>query len=215
MPDLRYQVLECTQPDCRLRFPRTPLDPPLARCPRCQGELLVAEEIWQSAAPYPPADPPALELHLLLDNLRSAWNAGSIFRSADGAGVRHIYTCGITPTPQHPRLAKTALGAEHTVAWSAHLNAVTLAEQLRKRGLRLWALEFNPQAQALFEVLPVAPGRPLVLVIGNEVSGVEPGLLRLCEQVVYLPMQGLKESLNVAVAAGIAMYALLYGSRSS
>ena len=143
-----------------------------------------------------------LPLTGLLDSVRSLFNVGSIFRSADGAGFAHLYLCGFTPTPANPRLAKTALGAERTVPWSHHNNNLDLATQLLAAGATLWALETTPAAVSLFAVRP--PPGPLVLVVGNEVTGVDPGLLALCTQAVAIPMHGHKRSLNVATAFGIA-----------
>ena len=104
--------------------------------------------------------------------------------------------------PTNPRLAKTALGAERTVPWSHHNNNLDLATQLLAAGATLWALETTPAAVSLFAVRP--PPGPLVLVVGNEVAGVDPGLLALCTQAVAIPMHGHKRSLNVATAFGIA-----------
>jgi 23S rRNA (guanosine2251-2'-O)-methyltransferase len=153
---------------------------------------------------------PQRPLHGLLDNVRSTFNVGSIFRSADGAAFQHLYLCGITPTPAHPKVAKTALTAEQTVAWSQHTNALDLAEALQGRGHHLWALEDAPDATSLFAAQLPPPDQPLVLIVGHEVTGVDPGLLALCDQVVALPMGGVKRSLNVAIAFGIAAYTVRF-----
>jgi tRNA G18 (ribose-2'-O)-methylase SpoU len=146
----------------------------------------------------------------LLDNVRSVFNVGSIFRSADGAGFDRLYLCGVTPTPANPKLSKTALGAEQAVAWQAAPNAVELAERLIAQGSHLWALEEGPGAESLL----AAPAPPLgtVLVVGGEVTGVDPDLLRLCEHTFKIPMYGSKRSLNVATAFGIA--AVLLANRA-
>lgn len=148
---------------------------------------------------------------ILLDNIRSTYNVGSILRTADGAGVRYLHLCGITPTPDNPKVAKTALGAEQSVRWTHHRNGVTAARMLRAQGSQLWALEIAPCAVSLFDAVADLPPVPLVLVVGNERIGVDPGILALCEQVVALPMAGVKHSLNVATAFGIAVYTLRYG----
>jgi len=148
-------------------------------------------------------------LQALLDNVRSTFNVGSIFRSADGAGLQHLYLCGITPTPDHPKLAKTALGAESNVPWSQHRNALDLAAMLQAQGYQLWALETTATALPL-QAAPPLPAKGVVLVVGNEVTGVDPALLARCTQVVALPMDGQKRSLNVAVAFGIASYTLRF-----
>jgi 23S rRNA (guanosine2251-2'-O)-methyltransferase len=197
---------ECRQPTCQLRFPAQVET--VSGCPRC-GRPLVA--VGEAVYKYPPAEkngrlPP---IHLLLDNIRSLHNVGSIFRTADGAGVGHLYLCGITPTPANPRLAKTALGAQNTVHWSYHNNALAAAVSLQQAGHALWGIEPTPASQPLFAAPPLPAERPLVLLLGNEKAGLDPGLLALCEQTIHLPMYGHKTSLNVAVVAGTAVYYLM------
>ena len=150
----------------------------------------------------PDATVTAAPIAAMLDNVRSLFNVGSIFRSADGAGLRHLYLCGVTPTPHHRKLAKSALGAELHVAWSHHRNAVVLGKELHAAGHHLWALETGSDAASLFDV--ILPSAPLVLVVGSEVTGVDPDLLSLCTQRIAIPMAGHKQSLNVATAFGIA-----------
>ena len=146
----------------------------------------------------------------LLDNIRSSLNVGSMFRTADGAGVTHLHLCGITPAPDHPKVAKTALGAEYSVPWTQYWDALEAAASLKQGGFELWALEGGPRSESIFNAAKELPEKPLLLVVGNEVSGVDPGLLELCPRVVSIPMQGAKQSLNVAVAFGIAVYTLRY-----
>jgi 23S rRNA (guanosine2251-2'-O)-methyltransferase len=157
-----------------------------------------------SEAPGPP-------LEVLLDNIRSAWNVGSMLRSADGAGVRRVHLCGVSAWPDNPKVAKTALGAERSLPWQHAPDGVALARSLKAAGLRLWALEGGERAQPLFELRADVAGPPIVLVAGNELTGVDPGILALCERVASLPMAGVKGSLNVAVAFGIAVYTIRYG----
>lgn len=138
-----------------------------------------------------------------------------MFRSADGAGVDHLHLLGITATPEHPRLAKAALGAHETVGWTHHRHGPDAAARLRDEGFTLWALErtAEPLPQlSLYEVEP--PAGPLALVVGNERAGVDPGLLTLCNGIFALPMSGGKSSLNVAVAFGIAVYHLRFGQNA-
>jgi len=170
-------------------------------------------------APAPTAG--RLGVEVLLDNIRSLRNVGSMFRTADGAGVGHLYLGGITPTPEHPKLAKTALGAERSVPWSRHPDAAAAAAELRARGRALWALEGGPRSTSLFEPEVAAAAeslvtdeRVVVLVLGHEVSGVDPRIVDQCERVVHLPMVGHKESLNVSVTLGVAAYWLRFGAAS-
>jgi tRNA G18 (ribose-2'-O)-methylase SpoU len=155
-------------------------------------------------------------LAVLLDNIRSAWNVGSILRSADGFGFAHAYLCGITPTPDGPgreALKKTSLGAEDAVAWSYHKDAVALVKSLKETGCRIFALEEDERAvplesdglpSGMREQAPVLQ----ILIVGNEVTGVDPELLDLCDTIHCIPMRGQKRSFNVAIAFGIAAYAL-------
>jgi tRNA G18 (ribose-2'-O)-methylase SpoU len=207
-------IQSCLRPHCGFRFPLLPGMPVPSVCPKCGGPLQTIENPYAGAVSERSPDPdsgPVLEV--LLDNIRSTYNVGSAFRTADGAGIRHIHLCGVTPPPDHPKVAKTALGSEFSVPWSQHWNAVAAAEQLREEGLRIWALEAGPGPSSLFESLADLPGPPLLLAVGNEVSGVDPGILDLCERRIEIPMQGVKGSLNVSTAFGIAVYFVRYGYR--
>jgi tRNA G18 (ribose-2'-O)-methylase SpoU len=144
-------------------------------------------------------------VHLLLDNLRSTLNVGSIFRTANGVGVQEIYCCGTTPTPQHPKVKKSSLGAEITTEWSYAPNGLKLANELKQAGHIVIALEKTANSSALFDIQQVAKPN-LTLVLGNEISGIDPQILDIADTVVHIPMYGSKSSINVAVAAGIALY---------
>jgi tRNA G18 (ribose-2'-O)-methylase SpoU len=207
-----FQIRRCTREDCGLRF-TAPVDERRAEtCPLCRAPTAVLDELFARSAVQqtePSARGP--ELEVLLDNIRSAWNVGSMLRSADGAGVRHVHLCGVSATPDNPKVAKTALGAERSRPWTFHHDGVVAARALKQTGMRLWALEGGERAGSLFDCTRDLPGGPIVLVVGNELSGVDPGILDLCERVVSLPMQGVKGSLNVAVAFGIAVYSIRFG----
>ncbi len=146
---------------------------------------------------------------VLLDNIRSAWNVGSILRSADGFGLSHAYLCGITPTADNEAVTKTSLGAEDSVPWSYHRDAVKLVRGLKTEGWRVYGLEEDVRALDISHVESVIDRvQRMVLIIGNEVTGVDPELLDLCDGVFYIPMRGEKRSFNVAIAFSIAAYAL-------
>lgn len=150
---------------------------------------------------------------VLLDNVRSALNAGSILRSADGFGFTHAYFCGITPTPDNEAVTKTSLGAEDSVPWSYHKDAVKLIKGLKGEGWKISGLEEDERAESIAIAVSADPERTSpaaqeVLIVGNEVTGVDPGLLDLCDNVYYIPMRGEKRSFNVAIAFGIAAYAI-------
>ena len=145
---------------------------------------------------------------LILDNIRSLYNVGAIFRIADGAGIDKIYLGGISGWQKNglnPKLKKTALGAEESVAWGHHWQIWRIIDELKKDGFQIVALE---QTAKSINYLKFKPKFPLALIIGNEKRGVSPGLLKRADKIIELPMSGKKESLNVAVAAGIAIYEL-------
>lgn len=200
---------QCTA--CGLRFPVADGSPLGEKCPICGAPTRFVDEPWVTeAAPAPVAAPRGATLSVLVDNVRSLRNVGAMFRTADGAGISHLYLGGITPTPNHPGLAKTALGAERVVPWSHDPDPVAIAGRLVLEGRRLWALEGGASSRSIFdpEVLRATRGAPVVLVVGHEVSGIDPRIVGSCERVVHLPMEGVKTSLNVAVALGIAAYVL-------
>jgi 23S rRNA (guanosine2251-2'-O)-methyltransferase len=203
----QFEMRLCQNPTCGLRYPLVTGHPFGERCPRCLGITVVVRTQTLDPEPFAPLNRPRLPLEALLDNLRSAWNVGAIFRTADGLGVRKIHLCGITPTPEHPSVAKTALGATQTIPWTSSPNALTQAKSLKAAGARLWALELDERAE-LVTAPWEATSAPVVLIVGNEVTGVDPALLDLCERIVYLPMQGQKRSFNVEVAFGIGVFAL-------
>ncbi len=144
----------------------------------------------------------------VLDNIRSGHNVGSIFRTADGVGVRQINLCGLTPRPdKNTDISKTALGAEKIIPWSYYSDATKLAQNLHEKGVQLLALESTQKSIALFDYkVGQMAGKTYALIVGNERSGVDPGLIDLCNAVVHLPMMGEKASFNVSVAFGIAAY---------
>ena len=213
-----FEFRVCQNPACGLRYPLMQGSALGERCPLCLGVTAVVarsvvegEQARPARLPQYPAAPA-----VLLDNIRSAWNAGSIFRSADGFGFRHVYLCGISPTPENPRLGKTALGAQQSVPWSSHRNAVVLLEQLKAGGHVIWALEQGSDSQPLEDASGVGPAlEKLVLVVGNERAGVDPGILERADRVVHIDMRGSKRSLNVAVAFAVAAYALMRGVRAA
>lgn len=212
---------------CGLRFPVDDGSPLGERCPLCGATTQFVDEPYTSAeVPTSVQDPAASDgggaptsmghtrrLGLLLDNVRSLRNVGGMFRTADGVGVSLAVLAGVTPTPAHPGFAKTALGAELTVPWRRHADPIEAAQTCIDEGWSLWALEGGERAVDLFDAQTQAAAhdRAVMLVLGHEVSGVDPRVLALCERVVFIPMLGHKRSLNVSVAFGIAAYALRTG----
>jgi 23S rRNA (guanosine2251-2'-O)-methyltransferase len=210
-----HQIVQCVRPGCRFRYPVSTDQPVRAFCLKCGGPTRVVESPYGSLkVEMNETKATGTPVEALLDNIRSTFNVGAMIRTADGAGVRHLHLCGITPTPDHPKVSKTALGAEYAVPWSQHWDAIETAVALKQNGMRLWALEGGPDTISLFDALPDLTGPPILLMVGNEVSGVDPGLLDLCERKIAIPMQGIKDSLNVAIAFGIAIYFLRFGAGS-
>lgn len=152
------------------------------------------------------------EVVLVLVDIRSAHNVGSIFRTADAAGVRKIYLTGYTPAPLDrfgrpvKEIAKTALGAEQSVAWEKVGEINEFLKTLKDEQFKIIALE---QAENSVDYKQVKITGPTAIVLGNEVGGLPPAILKLCDLVAEIPMRGQKESLNVAVAAGIFLFRLL------
>src|SRR5277367_4139996 len=143
---------------------------------------------------------------LLLDNVRSMYNVGAFFRTADGALCEKILLSGITARPPKNAISKTALGAEETVPWEYHPHPLETAAGLRAGNYELAAIETSLTAVDLFDW---QPRFPVCLVFGHEVDGVRPEILALCDTHVRIPMLGRKHSLNVATAGGIVIYELL------
>ncbi|MEI8229514.1 MAG: RNA methyltransferase [Candidatus Peregrinibacteria bacterium] len=146
---------------------------------------------------------------LLAHNIRSLWNIGSFFRTADAFGVEKIFLTGYTATPPRREISKTALGAEEWIAWEQQDDPVKVIRKLRKEGYSIVALELTKGA---IDITKFASPEKVCLILGQEVLGVPEELLKLCDSVVFIPMHGKKESLNVSVAAGVALDRLRAGS---
>ncbi len=147
-----------------------------------------------------------LPVLILLDNVRSLYNVGAFFRTADAAAIEKLYLCGITGRPPKKALSKTALGAEETVPWEYAWEPVPMLESMRARGVEIAAIETSVHAVDLFDW---TPRFPVCVVFGHEVEGIRPEVAALCDTHVRIPMLGAKHSLNVATAGGVVMYELL------
>lgn len=259
MLDADHQWMQCRDPACRLRFPAPVAALAGLACPTCGGPLdgdgpgaggpgttatvvgevdvargddaaNVAEavgEVGRDAAG--PRSPAGVVVAGLLDNVRSVLNVGAILRTADAAGLAHVHLAGITPRGDHARIDKTALGAQHAVAWSHHPDGPAVVADLQAGGWQVWALEEGGDAEPLArasadlhaQVASASPdprtrvdtgaapdGARIVVVVGHEVAGVDPAILAAADRHVAIPMRGTKRSLNVSIAFGIAVYAL-------
>jgi tRNA G18 (ribose-2'-O)-methylase SpoU len=157
------------------------------------------------------------KIFLILHNIRSTHNVGSIFRTADAVGVSKIYLTGYTPSPfdrlgkLEKNFSKTALGAEKSVEWCSIKTLTPLLNKLKKparpggTGVNIVALEQDPHA-TIYSMFK--PQFPLALILGNEITGIDKSVLKKCDHIIEIPMSGQKESLNVSVAAGVALFSL-------
>ncbi|MDO5017192.1 MAG: RNA methyltransferase [Porphyromonas sp.] len=145
----------------------------------------------------------------VLDNVRSMHNVGSIFRTADALRFEALYLCGITGQPPHSEIHKTAIGAEEVVAWQHFDNTLEAISELRGRGFTIWSLEQAEGSVKLPDIgKTIDPLKPIAIVLGNEVSGVQQEVVDLSDGVVEIEQYGTKHSMNVSVAGGIVMWEL-------
>ncbi len=145
-----------------------------------------------------------MKIHIVLDNIRSAFNVGSIFRSADGAGsVEKIYLCGITADIDNPKLEKTALGALETVESEHYDSTKEAIEELQQREIPIYSVELTEDAK---DFQQINYPEKIAIVLGHEKHGVDEGILKLSDEKIYVPMRGFKKSLNVANCASIVLY---------
>jgi len=143
------------------------------------------------------------EIILIAHDIRSAYNIGSMFRTADGAGVKKIILGGYSATPNHPKVTKTSLGSENFVAWEKCKQTWRKIEELKKQGYQIIALETGKKAKNIFKF---KANFPCAVIVGNEIRGLSPNVIARSNELVAIPMHGQKESLNVAIAAGVALY---------
>jgi 23S rRNA (guanosine2251-2'-O)-methyltransferase len=149
---------------------------------------------------------PRNPVHVVVDNIRSAFNVGSIFRTCDAGAVAHIHLCGMAAHPPHKKLEKTALGAFEYVPWTYHERTKDCFALLRSQGIPIAGIEVAEGAE---EMHNFTWPRPVAIVFGNEVNGIHERNLKRCDHVVKIPMHGYKNSINVANAFGIVLYDIL------
>jgi len=147
---------------------------------------------------------------VVLENIRSAYNVGSVFRTADAFLVEAIYIIGYSAKPPHKEIKKTALGAEETVNWRHFSTTTEAISQLREEGYTIYAIEQAEGSRALQTLAP-ALDEKIAVVLGNEVTGVEQSTILLCDACVEIPQLGMKHSLNIATAAGVVLWELVRG----
>ena len=146
-----------------------------------------------------------LPVVVVLDNVRSAQNVGSFFRTADAFGISHIALCGISCTPPNREIHKTALGSEQSVAWSYHPTTLECIAQLRQEGYRIVAVE-QIEGSTMLNSLRAEADQKYALIFGNEVDGVDQAVADVVDGAIEIPQVGIKHSLNVSVSAGVLMW---------
>ena len=144
---------------------------------------------------------------IILDNVRSHSNVGSIFRTADAFLTEAIYLCGITATPPHREIRKTALGATESVAWKYYANTIDAVIELRKRGYKIIGIE-QTEGSVELQKMDIKSGEKYALIFGHEVNGVDQVVLNLCDHCVEIPQFGTKHSFNIAISVGIVLWEL-------
>lgn len=145
-------------------------------------------------------------IHIVLENIRSAFNVGAIFRTADAAGIEKLWLTGITPYPPHNRIPKTALGATKSVDWEYDKDPINILKKLKQEEISIVASELTNNSKPYTDFqFP----KPIAIVFGNEIAGVSDEALSLCNETLAIPMHGEKESLNVEVSVGIIVYEII------
>jgi 23S rRNA (guanosine2251-2'-O)-methyltransferase len=147
-----------------------------------------------------------LPVYVVLNSIRSNYNVGSIFRTSDGVMIQKLYLCGYTPHPPKKEILKTALGATESVAWEYVNDAKEILVKLKSQGIKICALELTNASKNYYNISK--NDLPLCLLVGNEITGVSQELIDLCDFSIEIPQYGIKQSLNVAVAYGIAIFEL-------
>ncbi len=205
-----YNIRQCINEKCLLRFPAPENSGIGVQCPVCKASTQIIRQIKLSPEDNKPIQ---RKLHpnfeIILDNIRSTFNVGAVFRTSDGAGISRIHLCGITPPPSHLKVHKTALGAEATVPYERHNNTLELVKKMKESGHRLWALEKTDNSKPIEQYKLKTNDPNTVLIVGNEIIGIDPDVLELCDDQIHIPMVGIKNSLNVSIAFGIAVYNLI------
>ncbi len=145
-----------------------------------------------------------LPVNVILNSIRSGYNVGSIFRTSDGAMIEKLYLCGYTPHPPQKEVLKTSLGSQESIVWEYAKDPKEVIFDLKKKGIKICALELTDKSMPYYSLRKT--DFPLALLVGNEITGVSQDLIDLCDISIEIPQFGIKQSLNVAVAYGIAIF---------
>ena len=166
-------------------------------------------ELGRMSAEQYRTERPQSGLVVVLDNIRSAHNVGSAFRSADAFGVDKVFLCGITAAPPSPEIHKTALGAEDSVPWEYSANTLSVVKQLKEEGYTVLSVEQTVHSLKLGREFRRSRGQKLALIFGNEVDGVRQDVVDESDAALEIPQSGTKHSLNVSVAVGVVLWEIV------
>ncbi len=167
-------------------------------------KLLHAEILEERLSPEESKEVDRFPVSVMLDNIRSLYNVGSIFRTCDSARVAKLIMCGFTPHPPRKEIEKTALGAVDTVPWQYEKDILKAIKEQKELGVKVIAVELTDEKREYTDLKPEE--YPICLVLGNELSGISDEVLAACDDAIEIPMHGVKHSLNVGVAAGITIF---------
>jgi len=210
--EIKIIFRECLSQSCGFRFPDLVLNTVNhPSCPKCGNQTNLVHERALSKQRYPPRRkyPNAKNIVCVFDNIRSVYNVGSMFRTMQGFGIKEAFLCGISPCPKHKGFSKTSIGAEKDILWHSMGNAFRTCQSLKEQGYALVTLETSASAIPIMEYQPEYSNRKIALIVGNEIAGVDPSIVDLSDRVLFIPISGKNNSLNVTVAFGIGLYTCL------
>ena len=207
---LKAVIRECENQSCRFRFPDTNTTDKSIFCPKCNSAA-TTREIIDLSRDFRDDTKPNLSVDIItiLDNIRGVYNTGSIFRTAVGFGFERMVLCGITPSPNHRNFGKTSMGAEDFIRWDTSNNCLESCRQQKQSGFMILAAEKTSNSINLCDFNEkIDQAKKIAVVIGNELTGVDPRVLSISDMVFSIPIFGENKSYNVATAFGIIAYHL-------
>ena len=217
MPLLENAVFrECCSSLCAFRFPDINTNSPSIPCPLCgePAHIVHRIELTNNERRLDKNYPQPHNFICILDNIRSVYNVGSIFRTMHGFGISNVFLCGITPDPNHKNFIKTSMGAEDAISWQSHNNTLQVCRKIKNNGGMIISLESIKESKPINIYNPPYNGQKIALVVGNELTGIDPSVLAISDQVLSIPIFGMNKSYNVTVAFGIGLYVLLSKTES-
>ena len=194
-------ICQCMRPSCRFRYPIPEKTDYVIFCPKCGSptRISIFDQVNNHAS-LVQRKLPGPEIEVLFDNIRSAFNVGSMLRTSEAAGISFIHFCGVTPTPDHIKVKKTALGSEFSSDWAQYWDGLQAVKDIKSRGVEIWGLEISSCSIHITDAVSLINKKPILLILGNENYGIDPKIRDCCDKLVEIPMVGNKQSLNVAIA---------------